>query len=105
MRDAVHGEGVKPDFFFHDGGNCCIPAGFSKPKFERCKPTSGGRRIPIGCLDLALGKEDMTRTDTIARARQQLHSRESLADPDRRIASPTERTTSAHSESVTPYAC
>src|SRR6266478_9496455 len=52
MRDAVHGEGVETDLFFHDrkalrhalhggsssaagrmpavGGNCCIPAGFSK---------------------------------------------------------------------------
>src|SRR5437762_4760762 len=53
-------------------------------------PTSGGRRIPIGCLDLALGKEDMTRTDAIARARQQLHSGEFLAELDRRVAYPTE---------------
>jgi hypothetical protein len=31
MRDAVHGEGVEADLFFHDAGNCCIPAGFGKP--------------------------------------------------------------------------
>src|SRR3954470_5364792 len=35
-------------------------------------------------------KEDMTRTDAIARARQQLHSGEFLAELDRRIAYPTE---------------
>ena len=51
MRDAVHGEGVEPDFFFHEaepwdgcfrpverravGGICCIPAGFSKANRAR----------------------------------------------------------------------
>jgi hypothetical protein len=52
MRDAIHGEGIEPDFFFHDrrlsartawlprkriesdGGSCCIPAGFGKIKFR-----------------------------------------------------------------------
>jgi hypothetical protein len=52
MRDAVHGEGVEPDFFFHDRrlsaraawqprkriandeGSCCIPAAFGKIKFR-----------------------------------------------------------------------
>jgi hypothetical protein len=51
MRDTVHGEGVEPDFFFHNGGNCCIPAGFGKPKFRSATPASGGRHIPIGCLN------------------------------------------------------
>jgi hypothetical protein len=35
---------------------------------------------------LATEKEDMTRTDAIARARQQLHSGEFLAELDRRVA-------------------
>jgi len=38
----------------------------------------------------ATGKEDMTRTDAIARARQQLHSGEFLAELDRRVAYQTE---------------
>src|SRR6266568_9009266 len=39
---------------------------------------------------LRAGKEDMTRTDAIARARQQLHSGEFLAELDRRVAYQTE---------------
>jgi acetylornithine deacetylase/succinyl-diaminopimelate desuccinylase-like protein len=39
---------------------------------------------------LATEKEHMTRTDAIARARQQLHSGEFLAELDRRVAYPTE---------------
>jgi acetylornithine deacetylase/succinyl-diaminopimelate desuccinylase-like protein len=38
----------------------------------------------------ATGKEDMTRADAIARARQQLHSGEFLAELDRRVAYQTE---------------
>jgi hypothetical protein len=46
MRDAVHGEGVEPYFFFHraalrparlnagTGRTCCIPAEFGKAKFS-----------------------------------------------------------------------
>src|SRR5213083_2680404 len=39
MRDAVHGEGVEPDLFFHDGGNCCIPADFGKPNSKAARAT------------------------------------------------------------------
>src|SRR5260221_8031532 len=65
MRDTVHGEGVEPDFFFHDGGNCCIPAGFGKiPKRNaRFRRAPYPDRLP----ELSVGKDDMTRTDAIAR--------------------------------------
>src|SRR5258708_8694003 len=40
--------------------------------------------------ELSVGKDYMTRTDAIARARQQLHSGEFLAELDRRVAYQTE---------------
>src|SRR5437762_4775447 len=75
------------------GGNCCIPAGFIKANSSRTAVTSCRRHIPIRWLRERRSrpkKEDMTRTDAIARARQQLHSGEFLAELDRRVAYPTE---------------
>src|SRR3954449_3972533 len=70
------------------------PAGFIKANSSRTAATSCRRHIPIGWVNarqtLATEKEDMTRTDAIARARQQLHSGEFIAELDRRIAYPTE---------------
>jgi acetylornithine deacetylase/succinyl-diaminopimelate desuccinylase-like protein len=63
-------------------------------KFRGAPPTSSGRRIPIRWLNAKDAcdqeKEDMTRTDAIARARQYLHSGEFLAELGRRVAYPTE---------------
>ena len=60
----------------------------------RIVPTSGRHHIPIGFQNSNDAhdpeKEDMTRNDAIARARQHLHSGDFLAELDRRVAYPTE---------------
>ena len=45
----------------------------------------------------------MTRTDAIARARQQLHSGEFLAELDRRVAYPTESQNAERREALRAY--
>src|SRR6266849_10512255 len=91
MRHAVHGEGVEPDLFFHDVGNCCIPPGFSK---TNCRRRAHFRPAPyldtVAELAGDRDKTNMTRADAIARARQHLHSGGILAELDRRVAYPTE---------------
>src|SRR5216684_8138028 len=71
------------------GGNCCIPAGFSKTKSRR-----NAHSRPASYLDTLAEfeevndrkKQDMTRADAIDRAYQHLHSGEFLAELDRRVA-------------------
>src|SRR5229473_5932791 len=50
-----------------------------------------------------LKKEDMTRTDAIARARQHLHSGDFLAELDRRVAYPTESQNPERSDTLRAY--
>src|SRR5260370_7361064 len=50
-----------------------------------------------------LKKEDMTRTDAIARARRHLHSGDFLAELDRRVAYPTESQNSDRRDCLRAY--
>src|SRR5439155_27264838 len=63
MRDAVHGEGVEPDLFFHDGGNCCMPASFGKPNSKAARATF--RPVPFPAT---LPAPERRQTSAISRA-------------------------------------
>jgi hypothetical protein len=63
MRDAIHGEGVEPDFFFHDRKALIEKPGLISPgRAARLAPYSPSKRRAVGemwCMKLPIGKPNV----------------------------------------------
>jgi acetylornithine deacetylase/succinyl-diaminopimelate desuccinylase-like protein len=118
MRHAIHGEGVEPDFFRHgeahlqDSGPVLAPG--TQQLFHADKPSQRANSRSCCPLPAALvsryadrhkgdQKDNMSRTDAIARAHEQFRSGAFLNELDRRVAYKTESQNAERGQELRAY--